>query len=83
MDDGRLCTPAQHLQNVEADGASEVELEEDDGALPVPHPDHLAAVVPGDHLVLRQLQRIVHTHLDTTNINTRYSRKANREKALG
>ena len=66
MDDGRLSTPAHHLQNVEADGASEVELEEDDGALPVPHPDHLAAVVPSDHLVLRQLQCIVHTHLSST-----------------
>ena len=49
-----------YLKNVESYRSSEIKLEVDDGPDPIPHLDQLVTVVPGDHLVLGQLQGVVH-----------------------
>ena len=50
-----------YLQYIEADGSPEVELQEDDGLATISPIDDLLTVLPGDHLVLGQLQSLVHT----------------------
>ena len=56
-----LVSPWDDLQNVEADGSPEVELQKDDGLATISSIDDLLTILPGDHLVLSQLQRLVHT----------------------
>ena len=50
-----------YLQYVEANGSPEVELEKDDGLAAISDSDQLLTILPGDHLVLGQLQGLVHT----------------------